>query len=72
MTADEINLLRTFEQSRKVYVDADPDWRLIESMWRASYLMAGTFGADDGGVWQVFSLSETSRKLINSRPDWGR
>lgn len=65
MKQAEINLLRTFDPPRKIYVDIDPNWRQIESLWRTQYLLAGKFDVDDGGVWQVFSLSETSRKLLN-------
>ena len=63
------NLLRTFDKPRKIYVDIDPDWCLIQSLWRDENLAAGKFDVDDSGVWQMFSLSENGHALLKSQRD---
>lgn len=64
----EVNLqfkvyCQTFEHPRKVYAD-DREWHTLTLAHMKALLNAGESGEDEGGAFQVFSLSNYGHQLL--------
>lgn len=49
---------------RRAYAICE-DNMTIADLWRMGYLSAGETGEDDNGKWQMFSLTDEGKRLLN-------